>query len=315
MKIRFALPYFILLIMFLSCKGQVENIKPENVEALEPATSWFNESDLLQHVKELSSDAYEGRRTGTEGAFKAKTYIIEALSKQGVKPLGAHYEQHFDFERGNKDYKGINILASIKGHTHPEKYIVLSAHYDHEGIKNGKIYNGADDDASGISALIAFAEYFKNNPPKHSVIFAAVDAEELGLVGSKYFVDNSIIPKENMVLNINMDMISRSDKNELFVVGTRYYKQLEPAIKNAKPSGNVTLLIGHDGSDGVQNWTNSSDHASFHKANIPFLYFGVEDHKDYHKPTDDFENIHPEFYQNAVTSIISIFRTLDSMEL
>jgi len=312
MNFKQKLLYLLLLIAFSSCKGQPETIKTE-VEA--PSQTWFSSDALLQHVKELSSDEYQGRRTGTEGALKAKNYIVQELNKQGVDPLGAHYEQRFDFERRDKAYKGVNILGKIIGSQHPEKYIVLSAHYDHEGVKNGKIYNGADDDASGISALIAFAEYFSNHPPKHSVIFAALDAEELGLVGSKYFVDNSIIPKQNIVLNINMDMISRSEKSKLFVVGTRYYSQLESTIKNAKPSGNIGLLIGHDGSDGLQNWTNSSDHASFHKANIPFLYFGVEDHKDYHQPTDDYENIHPEFYQHAVTTIISIFKTLDTLQL
>ena len=115
--------------------------------------------------------------------------------------------------------------------------------------------------------------------------------------------------------NINMDMISRSDKNELFAVGTRYNETLKALIENFKVSGNIKLLIGHDGADGKQNWTNSSDHGSFHKKKIPFLYFGVEDHKDYHKPNDDYENIHPEFFKEAVNIIISVFNKLDAIEL
>lgn len=304
----------ITFVVFLltGCKNQTQTPKVA-VEILEQ--NWFNTDSLLRHVQVLSSDAFEGRRTGSAGAEKAKTYIIEALHSYNVGPLGAHYEQHFDFKKRNKEYKGVNILGGIKGTEKPEEYIVLSAHYDHEGIKNGKIYNGADDDASGISALIAFAEYFQKNPPKHSVILAAVDAEELGLIGSKYFVENSIIPIENIKLNINMDMISRSNKNELFAIGTRYYKQLEPAIKSIESSEKLKLIIAHDGSDGLDDWTNSSDHASFHNVHIPFLYFGVEDHKDYHQPTDDFENIHPNFYQNAVTTIITVFQKLDTIEL
>jgi Zn-dependent M28 family amino/carboxypeptidase len=312
MKYKYVLVLLIVLLGLTNCEGQTESSKVE-VEIIEQ--TWFNPDSLLHHVSVLSSDAYEGRRTGTQGASKAKAYIINQFKSLDIQPLGENYVQYFSFNRKSITYQGSNVLGQIKGTKSPEKYIVLSAHYDHEGIKNEKIYNGADDDASGISALFAFAEYFKENPPKHSVIFAAVDAEELGLVGSKYFVDNSIIPIENIMLNINMDMISRSDENELFVIGSRYFMALEPAIKSFKSSESITLLIGHDGSDGKENWTYSSDHASFYNANIPFLYFGVDDHKDYHQPTDDFENIHPNFYQNAVVTIIIVFNALDNMEL
>jgi len=306
--------FFLLIGLFAisSCKGQTESAKVQ-VKIIEQ--TWFNSDSLLHHVAVLSSDVYQGRRTGTEGAVQAKMYIINQFKNLNIKPLNKNYNQYFSFDERNHTYQASNVLGWIKGTESPNDYIVLSAHYDHEGIKKNKIYNGADDDASGISALFAFAEYLNENPPNHSVIFAAVDAEELGLVGSKYFVDNSIVPIRDIRLNINMDMISRSDKSELFVIGSRYYKTLEPAIKSFKSSENMTLLIGHDGSDGKQNWTNSSDHASFHKAHIPFLYFGVEDHKDYHQPTDDFENIHPNFYQNAVVAIITVFRALDNMEL
>ncbi|MDB9961322.1 M28 family peptidase [Oceanihabitans sp.] len=312
MKYKCVLFLLLGFLVITGCKGQTEAPKID-VEIIEQ--TWFNSDSLLHHVAVLSSDVYEGRRTGTDGAAQAKAYIINQFKNLNIEPLNENYNQDFSFDKRGQTYQASNVLGWIKGSKSPENYIVLSAHYDHEGIKNDKIYNGADDDASGISALFAFAEYFKENPPKHSVVFAAVDAEELGLVGSKYFVENSIVPIQDIKLNLNMDMISRSDKSELFVIGSRYYKALEPAIKSFKSSENMTLLIGHDGSDGKQNWTNSSDHASFHKANIPFLYFGVEDHKDYHQPTDDFENIHPNFYQNAVVAIITVFNALDNMEL
>ncbi|WP_452220640.1 M28 family peptidase [Lacinutrix salivirga] len=309
----------VLSLMLIGCKTKNKSVGNANnnnvIEVQTTVTYDYNQEALLEHVKELSSDEYQGRKTGTEGAFKAKTYIIEAFSKQGVTPLNAHFEQHFDFKARGKDYSGINILGVIKGTKHTKKYIVLSAHYDHEGIKNGQIYNGADDDASGIAGLIAFAEYFKKNPPKHNVILAAFDAEELGLVGSKYFVKDNVIKQRNLVLNLNMDMISRSDKNELWAVGTRYNQVLVPAIDATKGIGNVKLIKGHDGKDGLDDWTFASDHAPFHKAGIPFIYFGVEDHKDYHKPTDDFENIHPEFYQNTVQTILEVLKKLDNTTL
>ncbi len=271
-----------------------------------------NETTLLKHLKTLSSDIYEGRRTGTKGGVKARKYIINQFHTLGVLPFKDNYEQPFSFEKRGKTYHGANILGWIKGTQSPQKYIVISAHYDHEGIKKGKIYNGADDNASGISALFAFGEFLKNNPPKHSVVLSAFDAEELGIKGSKHFVESSIIPHHKIVVNLNMDMISRSDNKELFAVGTRYNKKLKYLISGFKPLNSVKLSIGHDGEDGRDNWTYSSDHVSFYKRGIPFLYFGVEDHEDYHEPTDDYQNIHPEFYKEAVEVIISIFEKLDN---
>jgi len=273
--------------------------------------SIVNKKHLLMHLQTLSSDAFEGRKTGTEGGIKTRKYIINQFFSQGLKPLGQTFEQPFFFSYQRQEYRAANVLGWIKGIENPDSFIVISAHYDHEGVKKGIIYNGADDNASGVSALFSFAEYFKNNPPKHSVILAAFDAEELGLRGSKYFVENPIVPLEKIKLNINLDMVSRSANNELFVVGTRYNEYLKKLIFNFEPSENIKLTAGHDGNDTQENWTYASDHASFYRKGIPFLYFGVEDHEDYHMPTDDFENIQPEFYTQAVTTIISVFNLID----
>ncbi|MGZ0015605.1 M28 family peptidase [Yeosuana sp. AK3] len=303
--------FLIILCLFLICNQGFT----QSVEKHTKSQELFNEKALLQNIKTLSSDAFEGRRTGTKGAAMARQYIINQFTFHNVLPLNKTFEQSFSFNNNQKRYLGTNILGFIKGTENPEIYIVISAHYDHEGIKNGLIYNGADDDASGIAALISFAEYFKNNPPKHSVILAAFDAEELGLEGSKYFVNNSVIPLKNIMVNLNMDMISRSEKNELFAVGTRYNETLKEVISNFKTLHGVRLLHGHDGDDNLDNWTFSSDHASFHKKGIPFLYFGVDDHADYHTPNDDFENIQPDFYKESVKIILSVFNTIDSLNL
>ncbi|WP_242133820.1 M28 family peptidase [Aestuariivivens marinum] len=272
----------------------------------------FDGEALLMHVKNLSSDAFEGRRTGTKGAVKARKYIINTFCKLQVKPLRKSYEQSFMFIKNKKEYKGVNILGLIKGTYKPNKYIVVSAHYDHEGIKSGQIYNGADDNASGVCALFSFAEYFKVHPPKHSVILVAFDAEELGLRGSRHYVNNTVVPSKNILLNINMDMISRSGNKELFVVGVETHQHFKQLFSSKEfKTEDIKILVGHDGYDEKDNWTYSSDHANFYKKGIPFLYFGVEDHEDYHEPTDDFENIHPEFYCKAVKQIITVFKQID----
>lgn len=302
-------PIFFSFIFCLSFTFQVYSQEDLNSKPL-----LFNETTLLKHIKSLSSDAFQGRRTGTEGALKTQKYIINQFHTLKVLPLVENYSQPFSFINKRELYEADNILGLIKGTQLPKKYIVISAHYDHEGIKYGKIYNGADDNASGLSALLSFAEYFIKYPPKHSVILAAFDAEELGLKGSKYFLKNATVSNKDIVVNLNLDMISRSDKNELYVVGTSFSKKLDNIVKNIDSPKQIKLLTGHDGFDGLENWTYSSDHANFHKKEIPFLYFGVENHKDYHEPTDDYENIHPEFYIEAVKTIISVFEKIDRSE-
>jgi Zn-dependent M28 family amino/carboxypeptidase len=277
------------------------------------ATTKFDESKLLERLKVLSSDKFEGRKTGEKGNELARAYIVEQFKSLGVSGLNGVYEQPFSFRARNKTYKATNILAEIKGTEFPDQYIVISAHHDHLGMSGDKIFNGADDDASGVSALISFAEYFKQNPPKHSVILAAFDAEEIGLRGSKHFVQN--FDKTKILVNLNMDMISRSADDELYVVGARYTPALKTILDDFINTTSSKLLQGHDGTDGKEDWTNASDHQPFHAAKIPFLYFGNEDHVSYHQPTDDFENITPQFYKNSVEIILSVFEVIDRLGL
>ena len=291
--------FLLVLGVFLGCKAQ--------------DNSTFVQNDLLQHVQILSSDEYEGRRTGTKGSMLSRAYLVKQFDVLGLEALTDDYRQPFEFDFREKTYEAVNIIGLIKGRKFPEKYIVITAHYDHLGIRDGKIFNGADDNASGTAGLLGFAQYFKNNRPDHSVILAALDAEELGLRGATFFVKSDLISKEDIVININMDMIGRSLKKELYVVGTRFYPQFEPFIQLNETRG-LLLKVGHDGSDGKQNWTNSSDHAAFHRAEIPFLYFGVEDHEDYHRETDEYEGIDPNFIASALNTIISVFENIDKDE-
>jgi len=307
----------LLALLTLSCKGQTNETtqEVEVTETIEKTVELFDADALLERVRYLSLDSLEGRQTGTKGNLIAREYVIDQFKKYGIASLLDDYTQPFSFEgrRDKKTYNGANVLGVIKGTEHAEKYIVISAHYDHVGVRDGKVYNGADDDASGTSAIIAMAQYFKTNPPKHSVVIAAFDAEEMGLQGASHFVKANTLPREQIAMNVNLDMVGRNDNNELYVVGTNLYTQLQPAIEGLELPDEFKLSVGHDGLDGKQSWVFSSDHGPFHREKIPFLYFGVEDHKDYHKPTDDFEFIQPEFYEKAVTAVITVFKKLDEM--
>jgi Zn-dependent M28 family amino/carboxypeptidase len=267
-------------------------------------------TQLLKDVEILSSDEYEGRKSGTKGSEMARAYLVKRLKEIGMEPhpsLGA-YEQNFEIKGRNSVTKGVNLISYVKGKS--DDVIVVSAHYDHIGIIKDEVYNGADDNASGVGALLSYAKYFKERQPNNTIIFALFDAEEMGLQGAKSFVANPPVAMEKIKLNINMDMISHNDKGELYVVGTFKYPQLKKYVSTTNP--NVKLIFGHDDPKlGHDDWTNQSDQGAFNAKNIPFLYFGVEDHKDYHKATDEFKNINQAFYTDAVGAIQEVIINID----
>ena len=271
----------------------------------------LQEGQLLHDLQILANDSMQGRKTGTAGGERARRYITKRFGEIGLQPYQDNFKHPFSIKSGNpqKSLQGVNVLGYINGDS--DKIFVISAHYDHEGIKNGNIYNGADDNASGVSALMAIAKYFVQNPLRHTLLFAAFDAEELGLLGSKSFVVDEMIPIENIKININMDMISRNGNHEIYVAGTYHYPQFISIVNSVDLNSPVDILLGHDNPALKDDWTFSSDHGPFHSKKIPFLYFGVEDHEDYHKPTDDVENIDTEFYHQVVEMIMKIIIELD----
>jgi len=293
--------FLIPLALLLSCGS----VKTQNISKVS--------DQLLKDVEVLSSDAYEGRKTGTKGGEMARTYLNGRLIELGLKPYPGQssYEQAFEIKARNANtapVQGKNLIAYIPGKS--DDVIVISAHYDHVGVIKNEIYNGADDNASGVAALLQFAKYFSKNKPNNTLIFAIFDGEEMGLQGAKAFVANPPVALEKIKLNINMDMISHNDKQELYATGTFKYPQLKPFLITTNP--NLKLLLGHDDPKlGHDDWTNQSDQGAFNAKNIPFIYFGVEDHKDYHKATDEFQNINKTFFIDAANAIQEIIVNID----
>ncbi|MFD0941671.1 M28 family peptidase [Pedobacter boryungensis] len=268
---------------------------------------------LLKDVETLSLDKYEGRKTGTKGSEMARTYLVGRLKEIGLKPYPgmSSYEQNFEIKgrNGAAAIQGKNLISYIPGKS--DNIIVISAHYDHIGVIKNEIYNGADDNASGTAGLLQFAKYFSKNKPNNTLIFALFDAEEMGLQGAKAFVANPPVAIEKIKLNINMDMISHNDKQELYVAGTFKYPELKSFLVTTNP--NLKLLMGHDDPKlGHDDWTNQSDQGAFNAKNIPFLYFGVEDHKDYHKATDEYQNINKTFFIDAANAIQQVIVNIDT---
>jgi Zn-dependent M28 family amino/carboxypeptidase len=263
---------------------------------------------LMRMVRVLAADSMEGRAAGTPGGARARVWLLERLRAIGVARLGDSLTYAFPLARGGE---GVNLIGVVRGTATPERYLVLSAHYDHVGVQAGQIYNGADDNASGVAAVLALAERLRARPLGQSVIIALFDAEEGGLRGARAFVANPPVPKASLVLNINLDMVGHSDTGELYVAGTSYTPRLRPPLDSIAARAPIRLLFGHDQGGGHNDWTTQSDHGAFHAAGIPFLYFGVEDHQDYHKPTDDPETLTPAFFGGAVATIEAAIRILD----
>jgi len=277
----------------------------------------IDSGQLMQDVKSLSSDAMQGRRTGTRGSRLAQFYILQRFKETGLQPLhDSSYEYPFFFEdKDGQKVMGTNLLALIPGKK--SDIIVISAHYDHLGISatsvNGdSIYNGADDNASGVAGLLALAAYFQKHPPEHTLVLAAFDAEEENLKGSDAFVHQFPELMKRIRLNINMDMISHNDKGELYACGTRQYPFLKSFLSQAAQGSPVHLLFGHDDpSSGSDNWIDQSDQGSFYAQKIPFIYFGVEDHPDYHRVSDEFKTISPSFFYHATEIILYAAMKID----
>jgi Zn-dependent M28 family amino/carboxypeptidase len=271
---------------------------------------------LLRDISVLAHDSMEGRLAGTPGNERARRYLVAQLDSLAIPTPPGGRTTGFALSAVNGDptpATGGNVFALVEGTAFPDRYVVVSAHYDHLGVRNGQIYNGADDNASGTAALLALAELFAAAPPRHSLLFVLFDAEELGLRGSRSFIDHPPVPLASIALNINLDMVSRSAAGELYAAGTYHYPFLEPYVDEVAARSPISVLKGHDspGLPAGDDWTDASDHAPFHEAGIPFIYFGVEDHEGYHQPSDDFESITPEFYADAVVTIADFLLVID----
>jgi Zn-dependent M28 family amino/carboxypeptidase len=266
---------------------------------------------LLGDVQVLAGAEFEGRATGSPGGLRARRWLVEQFAAASIKSLTASgYEQAFAVD----GRAAANVVGRIEGRTAVARTIVITAHYDHLGIRNGVIYPGADDNASGVAALLAAGRDLAQERPRHSFVLAALDAEEVGKRGAQALLASGTIPRATIALTINLDMVSRSATRELFAAGTSYSPWLVPILRDIQKRSAVTVRFGHDRANAAHpadDWTHASDHGPFHDAGIPFVYFGVEDHADYHKPTDTADRIDARFFGDAVDTIITAIRALD----
>jgi len=303
------------LIMLYTCHISVGAV----LTALSIATSGAQSSSidavqLMRDLETLSADGMEGRLPGTPGGARARAYIVQRFKEIGIEPFGKSHERPFTFGASpeSAERNGVNIVGVIRGRREANRYVAITAHYDHLGIRNGEIYNGADDNASGVAALLALAARANAEKPEHSLLLAALDAEELGLHGARALLRAPPVPRDAIVMNVNLDMVARDANNRLYASGTFHYPFLKAYLSDvARPP--VSLRLGHDAPNAKEDdWTRDSDHFPFHEAGIPFVYFGVEDEAQHHKPTDDAETVTREFFVGAANTILAAVRRFDA---
>lgn len=295
------------LIVFISCKKEVYKTKT-----------------IQEDVTFLAADNLEGRQTGSDGEKAAGEYIAERFKKLGLLPKGTDgYYQEFTFKPktdphqqvnytvkdGDSTITGTNIIGYVNNNV--DKTVIIGAHYDHLGygaegsLHRGDtaIHNGADDNASGVALLLNLAYRLKDTLQKNNYVFIAFSGEEMGLLGSNYYVKNPTIDSSAMNYMINMDMVGRLKKDSTLAV---YGVGTSPIFKQTITAHNEKFKLIEK-----ESGVGPSDHTSFYLNNTPVLHFFTGQHEDYHKPGDDSEKLNYSGMETIANYIFAIVGDLD----
>ncbi|ARV08360.1 peptidase M28 [Winogradskyella sp. PC-19] len=305
-----------LLLLVGTCSNQRHSEKVKDLKAsikysdkaqVQTYLNTITEEELKEFVYEIADDKYAGRMTGEEGHNKVCDYIRSYYKSIGLKSPESHqnYYQKVPKDQLPEELNASqNVLAYIEGSEMPNEYIYISAHSDHEGIVNGEIYPGADDNGSGTAAVFEMAEAFikaskDGLSPRRSIVFLHVTGEEVGLHGSRYYTNNPIFPIESTIANLNIDMIGRIDNRHnqnddyIYVIGSdRISTELDFIVREANDEfTNIELDYKYNDINDPNRYYNRSDHYNFALKDIPVIFFFNGEHEDYTKPTDTPDKI------------------------
>ncbi|MBV1888067.1 MAG: M28 family peptidase, partial [Urechidicola sp.] len=279
-------------------------------------------------VEFLANDLLEGRQTGTEGEKKASEFIAARFKSLDIEPMGTEgYFQEFTFTPRKDPHSkasytdtvakstitGRNVIGFIDNKS--DKTIIIGAHYDHLGYgENGgslhtgdkEIHNGADDNASGVAVLLNLADKLRKTNTNNNYLLMAFSGEEMGLLGSNYFVKNGTIDLKSANYMINMDMVGRLKKDSTLAV---YGTGTSPIWSQTLHSINIDFNLIED-----KSGVGPSDHTSFYLNDIPVLHFFTGQHENYHKPTDDIDLLNYDGMYAISNFIFSIISELNDNE-
>jgi aminopeptidase YwaD len=274
-----------------------------------PAASFADANGLRSDINYLASDVLEGRRTGTPGNDSAAAYIARRFAALGLEPLEPGFLQRFVARpvpahgTAAESLPTENVVAVLAGRDPLVRgeYVIVGAHFDHLGRstegaldpdQKNAIRKGADDNASGTAAVLELARLFAAAPTRRTIVFVAFSGEELGLLGSEYYVEHSPLPLDSADAMINFDMVGRLRDDKLIVYGVATARELPTILESA----NVTAGAGRSGATSpwrtplrltaLGDGFGPSDHSSFYARNIPVLHFFTDLHDDYHRASD-----------------------------
>ena len=300
--------YLIVLVFFFSCAVLTKSANDEslkkNIDIVSGSKNNTNniviDSNMVRkHLYTLAADNMEGRQSGTPGIEKAAVYIENEFKKIGLSTFGGleSYRQTFTFKnrKSKDDIISSNIIGVLEGKSKKDEYVIISAHYDHLGMKKSGvgdlIYNGANDDASGVTGVLALAAYFKKVGTERTIVFAAFTAEEMGLIGSTYF--GKEIDAAKFVAGINLEMIGKTPSfgpNTAWLTGFERSDFGKIIQKNLEGSGYQLFP------DPYKNFNLffRSDNASLARLGVPSHTFSttpIDIDPDYHQVSDEAETL------------------------
>jgi hypothetical protein len=287
-----------------------------------PLAAQTDAVSLLNDVRNLSDDSLGGRLIGTPGADSAAVYLARRFKQAGLRPSPQGWFQTFTVapdapaavHAGIGGVTGRNVIGLLPGRDAKlrNEMIIVGAHYDHLGPgrfgsldpeSTGVVHNGADDNASGTSALIHIARKLKADLPARTVVFIAFSGEEAGLLGSDYYVKHPLFPLARTYAMVNLDMVGRLRDDRLLVYGAATAKEFPTLLDSLNAEPRFDLKASGDG------W-GRSDQSSFYGVGLPVLYLFTDLHADYHRTTDDWEKINADGLAKVAEFTTAIVRTL-----
>ena len=286
----------------------------DGLDSLRRALTVITPQAMQELVDELASDEMNGRYYRSEDGHRAARFVAEEFEKAGLSPgVGDSWFQPLSREEGDEEeVPSPNVMGLRRGTS--SRHILLTAHYDHlEPAESGedRVFNGADDNAAGVAALILVARALETleGPLPWTVGFVAFTGEEYGLIGSRHYVRDPVLPLDDLVAVINADMIARGKPDLLFVEGGRQWPWLAQAAKQANEVEGIRLDLRYDEHP---RWLYMSDQAPFVFQRVPSMYLGVDFHPDTHKVTDEADRILPGLAaRTARLMLATAVRTLD----
>jgi hypothetical protein len=276
----------------------------------------------IDDIRYLSDDRLAGRMTGSPGADTAAAYIARRFRQVGLQPAAGGWFQIFELSKEAPmaqharlaGLRGRNVIGILPGHDPVlrNQTLIVGAHYDHLGRgefgsldpdSTGRVHNGADDNASGTAMLIQIASRLASSPPARTVVFIGFSGEELGLLGSSYYVHQPIYPLANTIAMINLDMVGRLRNKRLIVYGSRTAQEFPALLDSLNWYAGFDLKARGDG-------YGPSDQSSFYAAGRPVLHVFTDLHEDYHRTTDDWGKINIEGFNKVSDFTIGLVTAL-----